>query len=451
MRFGGSSGAWFGRIAVPDRVEFEQRAWVGTTGWPFCFDEIAPWLARAARFLTVATPDRLDPATWSTDPTARLIASHPDAAVGVFLWATTIDLAQSSTQWLRTAGNIRVLLGATATELAPVSGAPRIGCVRVIDKEGTTLAIEADSFVLAGGGIENPRLLLASNTAWPAGVGNHRGLVGKYFMEHPRMEGAAQLDLTSLTRQEVAKLRLLGERTSTPAGRAQLRVQFSPQFQRSEELLNHSMHGYIAYRGDDSDLVKKLRSVRRNPRTALTVAKGERRAAVLTPRHIATLARLTTDKFIRRVPERLILVDQMEQPPQFDNSLSVDWSQKDEFGLPATVLRWTVSAEVERSQRKMHELAKSLFERAGITTFASRLLTGHDVMPDLLDMKHPMGTTRMASTASSGVVDANCKVYGIDNLFVTGSSVFPISGHANPTLLIAALGLRLGDHLRHSS
>jgi choline dehydrogenase-like flavoprotein len=61
---------------------------------------------------------------------------------------------------------------------------------------------------------------------------------------------------------------------------------------------------------------------------------------------------------------------------------------------------------------------------------------------------HHMGTTRMHDDPSRGVVDRNCKVHGIDNLYVTGGSVFPTSGAANPTLTIVALTLRLADHLK---
>ncbi|HEX7007630.1 MAG TPA: GMC family oxidoreductase, partial [Alphaproteobacteria bacterium] len=60
---------------------------------------------------------------------------------------------------------------------------------------------------------------------------------------------------------------------------------------------------------------------------------------------------------------------------------------------------------------------------------------------------HHMGTTRMASTATEGVVDENCRVFGVNNLYIAGSSVFSTGGHANPTLTIVQLTLRLGEHL----
>jgi len=61
---------------------------------------------------------------------------------------------------------------------------------------------------------------------------------------------------------------------------------------------------------------------------------------------------------------------------------------------------------------------------------------------------HHIGTTRMSASPSSGVVDPQCRVHGVDNLYVAGSSVFPTGGWAFPTLTIVALALRVADSLR---
>jgi choline dehydrogenase-like flavoprotein len=61
---------------------------------------------------------------------------------------------------------------------------------------------------------------------------------------------------------------------------------------------------------------------------------------------------------------------------------------------------------------------------------------------------HPMGTTRMSASPATGVVDANCRTFGLDNVFVASSSVFPRGGWSNPTLTIVALAARLADYLR---
>jgi choline dehydrogenase-like flavoprotein len=115
--------------------------------------------------------------------------------------------------------------------------------------------------------------------------------------------------------------------------------------------------------------------------------------------------------------------------------------------LPRLKLDWRVAESTYRSQRRMHELFRDVLERSGITTFRSALLSKPDERPDLLDMKHPMGATRMSTSPREGVVDRDCRVHGVGNLYVAGSSVFPTGGHANPTLLIVALAARLADHI----
>jgi len=60
---------------------------------------------------------------------------------------------------------------------------------------------------------------------------------------------------------------------------------------------------------------------------------------------------------------------------------------------------------------------------------------------------HHIGTTRMHDNPRFGVVDGQCRVHGVGNLFVAGSSVFPVSASTSPTVTIVQLSLRLADYL----
>lgn len=66
----------------------------------------------------------------------------------------------------------------------------------------------------------------------------------------------------------------------------------------------------------------------------------------------------------------------------------------------------------------------------------------------ITDHGHTTGTTRMSEDAKFGVVDSNCQVHGVARLYVAGASVFPTSGHANPTLMIVSLAIRLADKIK---
>ena len=91
----------------------------------------------------------------------------------------------------------------------------------------------------------------------------------------------------------------------------------------------------------------------------------------------------------------------------------------------------------------LQALLGRMLEQQGL----GRLEPGSGV-PHYTDASHHMGTTRMSASPRTGVVDRDCRVHGVRNLYVAGSAVFPSAGHANPTLTIAALALRLADYLR---
>jgi choline dehydrogenase-like flavoprotein len=117
-------------------------------------------------------------------------------------------------------------------------------------------------------------------------------------------------------------------------------------------------------------------------------------------------------------------------------------TKKDQLGLERVTLDWRIGEEVDANVLTLQDHLGRMLTR----TRVGRLEPGTGV-PQYTDASHHMGTTRMSDSSRTGVVDANCRVHGTDNLFVAGSSVFPSAGHANPTLTIVALSLRLAEHL----
>jgi len=98
--------------------------------------------------------------------------------------------------------------------------------------------------------------------------------------------------------------------------------------------------------------------------------------------------------------------------------------------------------------KKINKLKIGNFQKKYDKKFLMQLLKKQ--IKNFNSIAHHIGTTRMGSSKKNGVVDKNCKVFGINNLFIAGSSVFPTSGHANPTLTIVALSLRLSNFLKKS-
>jgi choline dehydrogenase-like flavoprotein len=112
------------------------------------------------------------------------------------------------------------------------------------------------------------------------------------------------------------------------------------------------------------------------------------------------------------------------------------------------VLDWKVGAEETKSLRRLQELVNSSLKKAHIGYLDHTAQQCSDLR--YTDASHHLGPTRMSADPRTGVVDRNCRVHGIRNLFIAGSSIFPTSGYANPTLTIVALALRLAEHLKSS-
>jgi choline dehydrogenase-like flavoprotein len=447
--YGGSTNLWVGRIAMLGPMDFEARSWVPHSGWPIARDALWPWAQRAADILAVPAFHRIDIETWSSHPAVERIVKQAGANLEVFVWADGLYMGPFNRDRLLSSPNVRVLLDATATELVPNESSTTIEELTVSGPSGSRFTVRARRFVLAAGGLENPRLLLASTRRSAAGIGNARDQVGRYYMDHPRCEGLATVDLRTLSQAELTWLRMLGDHREQ-TGRVQFRLLFSEQMQRREQLLNHGLHadfasdihGSAGYQSVQQ-LLQRLRSRQLRPDAALS---GELLAFA---RGAPELAAYAVQKLRGRSrPSRMYLIDQMEQEPDPESRVTVNPSRRDRWGLPRLELDWRVGESTFRSQRRMHQLFKEILARSGIHTFQSALLDDPAHVPTVMEMKHPTGTTRMSTNASHGVVDTNCRVHGLANLYIAGSSVFPTVGHANPTLTIVALAARLADHLR---
>jgi choline dehydrogenase-like flavoprotein len=177
-------------------------------------------------------------------------------------------------------------------------------------------------------------------------------------------------------------------------------------------------------------------------------------------RMIVDLDGMATGVYARAVQEReLACVNVVEQAPNPDSRVMLS-DELDALGLRRIKLDWRISELEKRSLRQAQRVVGAELAAAGL----GRMNLGQDGESDewagppsgatpapgtSFDVgHHHTGTTRMADDPSAGVVDRHCRVFGVGNLFVAGSSVFPTLGSANPTLTIVAFALRLADHIR---
>ena len=149
----------------------------------------------------------------------------------------------------------------------------------------------------------------------------------------------------------------------------------------------------------------------------------------------------------RRLSGILSVVNHLEQIPNAESRVILS-DQKDELGVSQLQVHWRIAQCERESLIALHKLLKEKFALHGVGSFESDLDPPSGVWPVSTDAAHHIGTTRMHRDPKRGVTDANCRVHGIQNLFISGSSVFPTSGYANPTLTIVALAVRLAAHLK---
>jgi len=184
---------------------------------------------------------------------------------------------------------------------------------------------------------------------------------------------------------------------------------------------------------------------------ASNIAEEIKRAA-LGSHHLARFGfELSREKVLRRLhrhhrgPRVFSIYAVAEQVPNPDNRVRLI-EAKDEFGVPMARLDWRLTAQDLDSYSRSQGLLAERLVAAGHEESIDSLVKQTSVPSTLKGAHHHMGTTRMSDDPRGGVVDRNSLVHGIDNLYVTGTSVFPTGGYANPTLTAMALGLRAAHH-----
>ena len=435
-----------------DAIDFEPRPWVPYSGWPFPKTTLDPYYARVQRQLELG-PFVYDEAAWGllgVEPPAfdparvRTAFWQFDDAYWRFGIGSCRDLVKAS--------NVRILLHAVATRLAARREGTAVDFLEVATPEGRLATVRARTFVLAAGGIDNPRLLLASNDVEPGGLGNRFDLVGRFFMEHPhgraaRIETEAPYRLwkrfhkRSAAGVTFAPVLRPGEALQEKGGL--LNTSVALRYQRKPEA-GLSLHRVIY------DAVKTAgppTTFRRN------LWRFYKRANAL--RHRAL------DPFVRRMKlargkSGIYLVARGEQAPNPESRVRLS-STRDALGVPQADLDWRLSVLDKRSVAGLAAALDEELRRLGLgrrqrEPWLDEATRDWPVDPTVskhaIGGYHHMGTTRMADDPKRGVVDRHGRVHGVANLYVAGSSVFPTSGWANPTFTLLALTLRLADHLR---
>lgn len=430
--FGGTTGHWGGLCSPFDGIDFKKREWVPNSGWPLSKKDLDPYYARAHEKLNLGPHEyavehwqeqmsNMKPLPLDYDIFRNKIWQFSDARYG--------DLYRDK---ITGANNIELYTYANVVNISANESVSAVNEVEVKNHEGKTHTVEADHFILACGAIQNARLLLASNSQAPNGLGNDHDLVGRYFMEHIEIYPS---ELWLFEPFNSALYDQYEDGLEDPAAE----LGFTEVVQEEEKILNGTVALVpLDFGQHEKPAMETWKD--EDPRKAAENMFGNWKEAFQKAEE--------AEGAVTRAYE---LKTRIEQSPNPDSRVTVG-PETDALGVPRTNLHWDLTELDWRSIRKMHELIAHQVGKAGIGRVRFR-----DFIRDPNEIRwpegtsggwHHMGTTKMSDNPKKGVVNSNCRVHGIQNLFVAGSACYPTAGAANPTLTLVALTLRLSDHIK---
>ena len=457
---------WFGVRLMPlAEADFERRDHVTESGWPIHRCDLDPFYARAQAVFKLG-PYAYEGEDWADDATPSLPLHAERVRTRMYQFSDGNLFSDTYRRELEQAANITTYYFATATELETSENSAQVNSVQVRTVPGgPTFRIRARKVVLAGGGMASTQLLLNSDVRHPGGIGNQGDRLGRYLMDHPLLIGG---ELLPASPQLFGRTALYDMRHDGGA-HVMAHLQIADELLEHEPLLGLSLmlfpreHNYLAHRelSERQQLgvtaFYNLRQVvahgsklkRETLRDLVRGADGIVKRSldeIIFPKARLNVGGWSRLPFKTRRYHSYEVIHQVEQAPHSDNHVSLN-SERDALGMRRLVVDWRWHAEDQAATMRAQELYAEEFRRAGLGEFKiARENGGPKVL--LHSTAHYMGMTRMHTDPQQGVVDADCKVHGVDNLSVVSSSVFPTGGFANPTLTIVALALRTADRLK---
>lgn len=464
-QFGGTSHMWEGqngykdygfRCLPLDEIDFEQRDWLPYSGWPFTKAHLDPFYERAHNVCQLGSYT-YDAKDWQ-DRRAKPLAFKSDRlTTSISQYAPRSAFTQEYREEIKQTANITTILYANVIEIVTDETTQTVTRLRIASSQNKQFWLSAKVFIVATGGLENARLLLASNRQQPEGLGNQNDLVGRFFMDRPILSCTLVPYSHKLFEQTA-----LYDIYRTKGVPVMARIHLTEELMRREHLLNNGAQLFPRPLESQREATVALRSLVSSIRDRKPLQNAfDRLRVVLRGSDYIIAAGFWAA--IRQLPalrrgdwsylpyekgrfSRFEIFYQIEQTPAPNNRVMLS-SKLDRLGQNQVEIHWRLNEIDIQNAIRVQEIWAEEFDKAGLgkLQFARKR---EDWKFEKLAMHHHMGTTRMHNDPKQGVVDANCKVHGMTNLFVAGSSVFPTAGYANPTLTIVALSLRLADHIK---
>jgi choline dehydrogenase-like flavoprotein len=437
---GGTSAIWGGLCRRLDAMDLERRPWVPGSGWPIGLPDLLPYYDTAHRIL------ELPPAQYNLEhlPSIRSdLFQDKDFINTVFYYDNSpVRFGPRYGPQLESSTRIRTFLDSTVVNIVTDDTGQRVVALEVSTLEGKRFQVLAQRFVLAAGAIQTARLLLNADGVQKTGLGNANDMVGRNFLQHPVLYGPRLLMFNDKARK---RLRRDGE------NKVAILTAIRQRAARQHHLLN--FHFFLLPQLSPGRRETLLRSLPGPIRRLLQDTPLARVGEVgEVPEFMSDLQSLLKP---RSNPQTLYATLEMrpEQAPNLDSRITLD-TERDLLGLRRAVMDWRLNDLDHRSMEAGMRLLGSSVGRHGI----GRVQAGPEQLTTpgaggefLHGGNHHYGTTRMGDSPRTSVVDRDCRMHDLANLYIAGSAVFPTTGYANPTLTIVAIAARLAAHLARSA
>ena len=466
--FGGTTIAWGGRCVPFDPIDFEKRDYVPDSGWPISYDDVARFYPRAMSYCDAGEFDFSTGSLQSKTPVQTLPGLNKNSEVmtdRIERYSLPTDFGKRYRAKIAASSNVTALLHARCVQLQRNSGEQRIESLTIVDRSGHRHTVRSQVFVLAIGGIETVRLMMLSDTEG-SGLGNHSDLLGRFYGCHFE---------NTLGRLVAPRGKVPFDFEKTRDGvYCRRKLQISADTQRRHQLLNSAFRLHFPSYSDaahgsavlstiflaKSTLIPEYRAILQHG-----LESGVQSPASAHLRNIVfgapSLVRFAYQWLFqrqlatRKLPYTLVKNRDGSYPLEFNSeqtplalSRVTLTDELDRDGLKRVNVDWRLSEDDVQAAQRAFLLLRDVVARDS----SCRLeLDEADLLPALRRSVplggHHMGTARMGTSPREGVVDGNCAVFELPNLFIASSAVFRTNSHANPTLTIVAMALRLADHL----
>lgn len=446
--FGGTTNHWGGMCAPLDAEDFRTRPWLQYSGWPIERSELDPFYKRATPYVQIPSSD-FAVGSWSDEVPPLFKDPRLDACLAPLLFQLSppTRFGEVYRSQMESASTVQLMLHANVLSFDTGPGAQAVETVSVGCLTGNRFQVRASVYVLATGAIENARLLLLSDAVQPKGLGNLHDMVGRFFMGHPQLDGIARLVLaapsSAAAKPLASTLRtyVMVQVKAAVAARDQT-ARFAAHVDPLASATAETLHNTRAYQALKR-LIGRLKGVAFRDVTAA----DDLRAVV------NDMSGLFTGLYTRfgRAP-LLDIRPQCEQTPNPASRITLN-NERDALGLRRVDVDWQLTDLDVISIRQGLKTVGDAFAKVGLGRL-NLSETIRDATPQSIPCNeswHHLGTTRMSGDPRTGVVDRDCRVHGIANLYVAGGSVFPTTGIVNPTYTIVALAIRLADRIRTQS